>query len=278
MWMACWQRWKREMPAHSDRAILLKMVCKTHLSSERGELTFQPPSTFVNMNVYTELFWDEKWKHQMLNVRKQLYRFVRIMTKCVDVQYDYTETELKFEFSAEVKLLLIDAITKMGYVSSHFLATRVFYKEVPDYFFKETVELYTPDLATITTSFASLPRYIFFILCEHLGCHVPFPVWQNKKHLFAEWCSIYFFFNIVWNEHDEMPLNKHQAFTKRWLLEVSDEALMTQLANRWNTNPTLYGNANTSELFHSYSNRNHVSKTNQGITNKENAMNLIAKK
>ena len=59
------QRWKREIPAHSDRATLLKIVCKTHLSSQRGELTFQPPSNFVNMNVYADLFWDERWKHQV---------------------------------------------------------------------------------------------------------------------------------------------------------------------------------------------------------------------
>ena len=63
------------------------------------------------------------------------------MTKCVDVQYDYTEEELEFEFSKEVKVLLIDAITKLRCVSSHFLATHVFYKGMPKYFSDETIDL-----------------------------------------------------------------------------------------------------------------------------------------
>ena len=85
-------------------------------------------------------------------------------------------------------------------------------------------------------------------------------------------------FTVTWNEYDSIPLADYHAFTKRFLRETSDEALMTQLANRSNTNSKLYGNAGTNEVFHGFSNRNQVQTTTQFVQTKETNMGLIAKK
>lgn len=271
------KRW-REIPSHSDRALLMKIICTTHLASERGELSLTLNDHFLTSYAYKELKWESMWENNVIVVRKELYEFVRVLSKCVDTGYEYNDYEYDFSFSHQTTKLLTNAITTMGYVSSHFIGKHVFYFKLPEHFMNDTVELNTSNGETIVVELPSLPRWIFATLCIKLNCNVSLPVWQNKKHLYGEYCTIYFLFSCVWNEHDATPLNKCDEFLKRWLREISDETLMTQLANRWNTNPKLWGNANTSELFHSFANNNHITKVPQNVSFKENAVNLIGKK
>ena len=218
-------------------------------------------------------------------MRAELFLFCRTLARVVDYKYDYKPPDLTCIFSNEVFDLLTHCLTKMGYIASHFLGRYVFWHGIPNHFLSEFVPLRVnvghDETAVWNVPFASLPRFIFESLCVKMQVSVHQPLWQCKQHLFGEWLAFSYFFRASWNDYGNrtnQPFTIFPAFLKRWQRETTDQTLETQLANKLNTNPNLYGNASTNEAMHSYANNNHKIGTVREMSFREDCIGVIGLK
>ena len=196
-----------------------------HLRCERG--TLHVPKPKLNGNIYNQRFFTSLWEQQIDRVRKQIFLFIRALSKCIDSKWEYEDSETVFVFDGDVRSLLHHLFEHCGYLASHFLGTYAFFEGVPSSFVNATIGAWVD--AELTESWMvpapSLNRFIY----EELSCAImgscDTPTWQSRDHLMFEYMSAFFTFDCIWNEHgdeDIKALAKYTAFTNRLKLEMDD--------------------------------------------------------
>ena len=115
------KRWRPICSFHPDHALCLKIFGKMHLRCERG--TLHVPKPKLNVNIYHQRFFTSLWEQQIDRVRKQLFLFIRALSKCIDSKWEYEDSETIFGFDGDVRSLLHHLFEHCGYLASHFLGT-----------------------------------------------------------------------------------------------------------------------------------------------------------